>query len=158
MTLARTGVAQDRLMLWVPRVIVAFTVAALVLVGLDADGPLRQVTTALVVLVAPGLAASLAMGPMSLEARALVSVVGSVALLTVVAMVLALLGSSSPTTGLWVSALVALALILVPFLRRGRDRAPKSDVRGTQQATGRTKAGAQSAANGNDENEGGNDE
>ncbi|MFW2333098.1 hypothetical protein [Ilumatobacter sp.] len=124
MTAPLASATQQRLGLWGPRLIVAFTVAALVLVGLDAGGPLRSVTTALAVLVAPGLAASLAMGPMSLEARALVSVVASASLLTVVSMVLALLGSSSPTTGLWVSALVAFALILVPFLRSGRGGAP----------------------------------
>lgn len=124
---ARTSHADDRLMLWAPRLVVAVTVAAIVLVGLDADGVLRQVTTALVVLAAPGLAASLAMGSMSIEARVLVSAVGSAALLTVVAMVLALLGLSSPTTGLWVSALVALALILVPLLRRGHDDSAGGD-------------------------------
>ncbi len=125
MTAPLATATQQRLGLWGPRLIVAFTVAALVLVGLDAGGPLRSVTTALAVLVAPGLAASLAMGPMSLEARALVSVVASASLLTVVSMVLALLGSSSPTTGLWVSALVAFALDLgtVPAQRprRGPD-------------------------------------
>lgn len=120
MTATSTAAAQERLALWGPRLIVAFTVAALVLVGLGAGGPLRQATTALAVLVAPGLAASLAMGPMSLEARALVSVVASAALLAVVSMVMALLGSSSTITGLWVSALVAFALILLPFLRGGR--------------------------------------
>ena len=61
---------------------------------------------------------------MSLAARALVSVVTSAALLTVVAMVMALLGSSSTTTGLWVSALVAFALVSVPFVRSGRSDPP----------------------------------
>lgn len=146
MTAPTATMAQRRLVLWGPRVIVAFTVAALVLVGLDAGGPLRSVTTALAVLVAPGLAASFAMGPMSIEARALVSVVASLALLTVVSMVLALLGSSSPATGLWVSALVAFALILVPFLRIGRGRAP----------TPEAPAEVQSVAS--DDDEGGNGE
>ena len=115
--------AEQRVALWGPGLVVAFTVAALVLVGVDAEGPLRQVTTALAVIVAPGMAASFAMGPMSVPARALVSVVASTALLTVASMVMALLGSSSPTTGLWLSALVAFALILIPFARSGRSRA-----------------------------------
>mgnify|MGYP001813924611 FL=1 len=114
--------APSPLMLWAPRLLVAVTVAALVLVQIDAGGPVRTVTTTLALLVAPGLAASLAMGAMSIEARALVSIAGSAALLTVVSMVMALLGWWSPSAGLWICSVVALVLVLVPFLRRPASR------------------------------------
>ena len=64
------------------------------------------------------------MGPMSAEARTLVTLVGSAALLTIVSMVMALLGTWSPTTGLWICSFVAFALLLVPFVRGGAGSEP----------------------------------
>lgn len=115
------GDRHDAMVIWARRIIVAVVVAALVLVALDAGGPIRALVTALALLVAPGLAASLAMGPMSIEARVLVSLVGSVVLMTAVSLPMALIGSWSPTVGLWIVALVSIALVLVSFLLSGGD-------------------------------------
>lgn len=108
--------AHDLIALWAPRAIVAVTVAALVLVTFDTGGPVRSVAVALALLVAPGLAASLVMGPMSIDARVFVSLIGSVSLLTAVATVMALTRAWSPTAGVWIIGVATTALLLV-FLR-----------------------------------------
>ncbi len=157
-TAAPTEREQRPTMLWLPRLIVAVTVAALVLVGVDAGGPLRSLTTAVVLLVVPGLAASLAMGPMSVEARTLVSLVGSTALLAAVSMVMALLGSWSPTTGLWICSLVAFALLLVPFIRAGRAGSDTVGRSGMAGDTNESAALASGATRDDHQDEGGNDD
>lgn len=103
----------DLIALWAPRAIVAVTVAALVLVTFDTGGPVRSVAVALALLVAPGLAASLVMGPMSIDARVFVSLIGSVAFLTAVATVMALTRAWSPTAGVWIIGVATTALLLV---------------------------------------------
>lgn len=119
MTTPASAPGQDVIALWAPRAIVAVTVAALVLVTVDAGGPVRSVVVAVALLLSPGLAASLVMGPMSIEARLLVSLMGSVVLLTAIATVMAVLGAWSPTAGLWVIALATIALLLVFLLPIG---------------------------------------
>ena len=121
----------DVIALWAPRAIVAVTVAALVLVTFDTGGPVRSVSVGLALLVAPGLATSLVMGQMSIEARVLVSLIGSVAILTTVATVMALTRAWSPTAGVWIIGLATIALLLV-FLMPGGDGAFDGVTSGSQ--------------------------
>lgn len=119
-------VRHDAFTAWAHRSILSVTAVALLLVGIDTGGPLRSLTTAFALLVAPGLAASLVMGRMSVEARILISLAGSAVLLTAVAMVMALIGSWSPTTGLWIVVIVSTVLVLVSFLRSD-EQAPNGE-------------------------------
>lgn len=114
---------------WLRRGLLTVTLLALVLVVFDAGGPLRQVAALLAVLVAPGLAASLRMGPMSVELRALISLTVSTALLTVIATGMALFEWWSPTTAFVIVAAFVAMLALLPS-ESGRNRTvPTREVR-----------------------------
>ena len=100
---------------WIQRFVSVATLATSVIVGLDLDGPLRQSTTLVFVLVAPGLAATLLMGPMALEARALIAVTGSASLATVVAVMQLVTDLWSGRAGFFAIAVVTQALLIMSF-------------------------------------------
>lgn len=101
------------------RTVILVVLVAGTLVAFDTGGLVRVLVTVVALLVAPGLAASLSMGPMSIEARALISLTASAAVVTVVATTLALVGWWSPGTGFIVVGLLAIGLALVPFRTGG---------------------------------------
>lgn len=127
--LTEQAVPVELSMRWLRRGIVAITVATLVLVVLDVGGPVRAVASAVVLLVLPGLAASLLMGPMSVEFRLLASVAASAALLTLVATSMVLLDLWSPTVGFVLIALLGIGLTLLSSRGDGTtgDAAPNPD-------------------------------
>ncbi len=127
MTVDRRTVTVDRRIVTVDRRIavglIALTIATALLVVLDVGGPARVAVTLGFTLVAPGLALSLLMGPMSIEARLLVALAGSAALATVVSVALAAAGGLSG--GLGLTALAAIvSMIALPVARR---RGPPAD-------------------------------
>lgn len=75
--------------------LVAVTVAAAVTLAVDVPVAVRGPLVTLAVLVAPGLAASFRMGPLTHEMRALVAVAASVALVTVLAVGMMVVGGWS---------------------------------------------------------------
>lgn len=92
--------------------VLAVTAAAGVALAADLPVAVRAPLVALSVLVAPGLAASFRMGPMTHELRALVSISASVALLTVLAVAMMLLDGWSAPGAYVVVAAVTLACSL----------------------------------------------
>lgn len=90
--------------------LLALTLATLLLAVVGADGPVAGAVSLVFVLVAPGLALSLPMGPMSPEARVLVSIVGSAALATVTSLLLLATGWWSGGLGLAVLATIVILL------------------------------------------------
>jgi len=90
--------------------LLALTFATLLSAVSGVDGPVAGAVSLVFVLVAPGLALSLPMGPMSVEARLLVSVAGSAALATVTALLLLAAGRWSGGLGLAVLATIVILL------------------------------------------------
>lgn len=93
--------------------IVAATVGAAIAVAVGGDGGGGLLVLAYLLTV-PGLAATLHMGPMSLEARSLVTVAASCVIGAVVAGVLLYLDQWSPRLGFGVIAGLALLAGIVP--------------------------------------------
>ncbi len=89
-------------------------VAAVLFVAVDLGGPVRAFVTLVALLVAPGLAATRAMGPMEPETRALITVVTSAALTATIATVMSVIGRWSPGVGLAVVTAITLALLTFP--------------------------------------------
>lgn len=109
--------------------LIVLTVVAVVVVGFGVSGPFRQAITLTFVLAAPGLALSLPMGPMAVEARFVVAVAGSVAVVTLVSLVLLLAGAWSSGLGLAVLTVPVLALSIrslrrTPVASAGETTAP----------------------------------
>lgn len=100
----------------------AFAAVTLVLVVADVGGPVRAAATAVFVLVVPGLLVSSVMGPMSGAARALVSVVGSVSIATLLSLLLL-------AAGLWSGALAqtVLSIAVIAAVVSGRRRTTSDD-------------------------------
>lgn len=94
--------------------IVAVTVAAGVAAAVDLTAVVRGPLMVAALLVAPGLAASFSMGPMSVEMRALVSVAASGALLTVLAAAMLSVGAWSPGAAFAAVAAVTIGCALNP--------------------------------------------
>lgn len=97
--------------------LIVTAVGAVALVVLDTTGPIRALTTIVLLLAGPGLALSLLMGPMSLAARTVVAVAGSVATVTLVSLLLLFAGVWSGPLG--VACVAAIVSVLsVDVLRR----------------------------------------
>lgn len=102
---------------WVGVALLVLSVVALVLVVLDVRGPIRGGAAVLLVLIAPGLALSLSMGPLSPELRLLVAIAASVALATVISVLLV-------ATGVWSNSLATALLAGATVLAVGAVRTP----------------------------------
>lgn len=105
--------------------LMAGAVGCLLAVALDVDGPVRATVTVPFLLFGPGLALSLMMGPMSLEARVVVAAAGSVSAATLVSLLLLLVGLWSGVLGV---ALLATTVLLICAGELRRDpNGPASD-------------------------------
>ncbi len=138
-TVPRSGSADTPNEAWeVParQTILVLTIAAGAMIALDIGGPIRSVVTLLVVLVAPGLAASMSMGTLSTESRVLISVVGSTVLVTVIATVMTVTGVWSPGAGFVMIALLTIGLTLFPIEPSGNRGERYSIRRSTKEHTG----------------------
>lgn len=92
--------------------------ATVLLVVGGVDGPVRSVLSLVFMLVAPGLALCLLMGPMSIEARLLVSFAGSAASVTTVSV--ALVATDVWSAGLGLVVLAAFVSIVALHVLRFR--------------------------------------
>lgn len=110
-----------------------------IFVALDVEGPVRRAATLAFLLVAPGLAWSSLMGPMSPASRALVAIVGSTSLLVAISSLSLYVGAWSPTTTFW--ALTSSTVAAAWLGARRADPGPSTGPPGAP--TSRPAAGAQ---------------
>lgn len=94
--------------------LVALTVAAGLAVAADVSVVVRGPLVLAAVLIAPGLAVSFSMGPMTIEMRALISVVTSAALVTLLAVVMMWADRWSGGVAFAVAAAVTIGCTLYP--------------------------------------------
>ncbi len=90
--------------------LIALTGCTVVLFVADAGGPVRQLVALAFMLVGPGLALSLVMGPMAPGARFLVALAGSASIVALVSLVLLAAGSWSAGFGLTLLAAFVLTV------------------------------------------------
>ena len=95
--------------------VIVAALGAVFAVAVGLDGPVRAVLTIPFLLLGPGLAVSLSMGPMTAPSRLLVAVTGSVAATTLVSLLLLFTGVWSAGLGVALLAAVAIAIALRPL-------------------------------------------
>lgn len=101
----------------------AGVVATVLVVGFDLPSATSGLIVLTFLLVAPGLAMSLHLGPMGIEARALVTIVGSVATATLTALAMISADAWSSDLGVAAVALVTQLTVVLAMWRR-RDATP----------------------------------
>ncbi len=93
--------------------LIAAALAAVLAVVVDVGGPVRALLTVPFLLLGPGLAISLPMGPMAGASRVLVAVAGSVAATTLVSLLLLLTGVWSAGLGVGLLAVIVVSIAVL---------------------------------------------
>jgi hypothetical protein len=104
----------------------ALATAAVVVVAVDLPGTLGGLVVLAFVLLGPGLAGTLLMGPMAGEARVLASLAGSVALGVVVSVAMALTDTWSTLLGVAALALFTQTCVIVALRRHADERSARA--------------------------------
>jgi hypothetical protein len=98
---------------------------AVVVVGVDLQGPLGGLIVLTFMLVGPGFAGTLLMGSMAAEARLLASIAGSLALGVLVSLAMALTDTWSGLLGIATLALFTQACVIVAHRRHAMERSSR---------------------------------
>jgi hypothetical protein len=112
----------------IERLVSAGAIASVLVVGLDVPSILGRLLVLAFLLLGPGAALSLHLGPLAPEVRALVSVIGSLSIATLSSLALIYIDLWSPELGVAAIALIAQTLVIAaPWYRAPRRHDPTSD-------------------------------